>query len=134
MDKDKYVSELRYLFVGEKRSKRAILLGVTWDDVALCSKTLHEALQAIGVYGSVRILNLWGDDGRLQHWTIKQIQGFVRRGYMVIGMGQKVQAILTQEGIAHIPMIHPAARGAIRKKEDYQAHVALCLEQARRGK
>jgi hypothetical protein len=41
-----------YCFVGEQRSQRAMNLGVSWNDVALCSKTLHEALQAAGVTGN----------------------------------------------------------------------------------
>ena len=38
----------RFVFVGEKRSARAIRLGVRWEDGRLSGKTLFEALRAAG--------------------------------------------------------------------------------------
>ena len=36
----------RYVFVGEKRSRRAIAMAVSWADGRLAGRTLHEALRA----------------------------------------------------------------------------------------
>jgi hypothetical protein len=56
----------QWLFVGEQRSPRAKLLGLTWEDVALCSKTLHNALRALDLQGTIHFVNLWDDTGE---WT-----------------------------------------------------------------
>jgi hypothetical protein len=39
-----------------------------------------------------------------------------------------VQRALTGEGIAHIPLVHPAARGKIRLRANYIAHVVAMLQ------
>ncbi|HZS47936.1 MAG TPA: hypothetical protein VFC63_22895, partial [Blastocatellia bacterium] len=39
-------------------------------------------------------------------------------------LGRKVSRILTKHAVEHTHLIHPAARGAIRLKTRYQAHVA----------
>lgn len=121
------------LFVGEQRSPRAKQLGVTWEDVALCSKTLRDALHSAGVpaSASIRFLNLWDDDGVE---VLAEVKAFLLKadaeGWTVIGLGQKVQARLIASLIPHVPMIHPAARGTIRKRENYAAHVGQCLRSA----
>ena len=38
----------RFIFVGERRSRRAIQMGVRWEHGRLCARTLHAALRAIG--------------------------------------------------------------------------------------
>lgn len=47
----------------------------------------------------------------------------------VVGMGRKVQRELKRNKIFHYEMTHPAARGSIRLKENYQQHVAKVLTQ-----
>lgn len=111
------------VFVGEKRSKLAVRKGVTWQDGRLAAKQLFDALAHAGIDkdrcafvnwfergGPGRVRKLAGDDGAI-----------------VVGMGRKVQAALTKAKIAHLELVHPAARGAIRKKERYLAHVSKVL-------
>ncbi|HEV8638552.1 MAG TPA: hypothetical protein VG370_30440 [Chloroflexota bacterium] len=51
----------------------------------------------------------------------------VRTGVVVVGMGCKVQAELDGAGVGHLRLVHPAARGLIRRRATYQAHVAAVL-------
>jgi hypothetical protein len=39
----------KYLFVGEKRSERAIQMNVTWVDKRLCAGHLSKAVENIGI-------------------------------------------------------------------------------------
>jgi hypothetical protein len=39
----------RFVFVGERRSRRAIAIGARWENGRLCARTLHEALCAMGL-------------------------------------------------------------------------------------
>lgn len=48
-------------------------------------------------------------------------------GAVVVGMGRAAQGVLAQAGITHLRLIHPAARGAIRARGTYYAHVAAVL-------
>lgn len=115
------------VFVGEKRSKRAIELGVTWQDRALASKTLHRALKRVFRAGERMFLNLWDDAGRLDKKTVDNLRLAVALDRTVVGLGRVVQAKLEELEIPHTKMIHPAARGAIRKTERYIDHVSEVL-------
>jgi hypothetical protein len=121
---------MRYLFVGEKRSPTAIRMGVTWEDGRLCAKNLHEALVGAGIDPSeVTFANLWRDDGALDgnalyEWLPRATRWW---GVTIVALGVKVQAVLEQHDIPHIKLCHPAARGSIRKRERYQAHVREVL-------
>jgi hypothetical protein len=107
------------LFVGEKRSNRAIELKVTWKDGALAGKQLFDALHSIGIDPhQCNFCNIFERGGKS---TIKQHNG------TIIGMGKKVQIELDRLDIPHVKIIHPAARGKIRKKELYIAHVRDAL-------
>lgn len=104
-----------FIFVGEKRSKRAIEMNVTWDDGRLAAKTVFEAIEYCEIpLSECKFVNLWSDNDELQ---IPPIDG------IVIGMGKKVQDKLDVLGIEHIKIVHPAARGKIRKHELYMKHV-----------
>lgn len=116
------------VFVGEKRSKRAIEMGVTWDDGALASRSLHDALDYwINDNEKLLFVNLWRDHGVLNHETIRTLRLSVERRRTVVGMGRKVQKKLRELGIRHKELIHPAARGAIRKRANYRMHVLEVL-------
>jgi hypothetical protein len=115
------------VFVGEKRSKRAIELRVTWEDGALASKTLHRALSRIGLTDRIIFANLWGDHGYIDLETIELLRLSVRRRRTIVGLGRVVQARLRSLGIPHKKMIHPAARGAIRAQETYINYVKVIL-------
>lgn len=108
------------LIVGECRSALAIARNVRWEDEALAAKPLFEALRACGLDPLVdcRFVNWFEADG-----------AFIARGYpgTVVALGKKVQAAMAAAGLDHIPMIHPAARGAIRLRKNYIDHVKKCL-------
>lgn len=50
-----------------------------------------------------------------------------RDGLTVVAMGRKAAAVLVGWGVPHLTIVHPAARGRIRKKERYAAHVRTAL-------
>lgn len=120
----------QWLFVGEQRSPKAKQMGVTWEDMRLCSKTLREALQACGVKGAFLFVNLWDDAGTFQMRMPKFLKNEHRKGWVIIGLGQKVQRCLEECGVPHVPMIHPAARGAGRARAVYKAHVREVMSKA----
>jgi hypothetical protein len=106
---------MAYLFVGEKRSNRAIKLGITWRTGGLAAKPLHEALRASGLNpDKCNFTNIFEKGGKT---TVEEFKG------IIVGMGKKVQTRLSTLNIDHIPIVHPAARGKIRKRERYIKHV-----------
>jgi hypothetical protein len=128
-----------YLFVGEKRSNLAIKMNVTWKDGRLAAKQLFDALDACGIpRKKCSFLNWWPEfDRRTKTWseqtpraTIRNIDNRNKEGgwgsgdiIQIVALGNKVQKELSKEGIDFIPVIHPAARGTIRKKENYAEHI-----------
>lgn len=132
-----------YLFVGEKRSSKAIASGWSWQDGRLAGKTLLDALEACGLSRTVRrfrIVNAFYDDGHENTECRDLARQLAAERWIIIGMGDWAQRALTFWGIPYRAMIHPAARGAIRKRERYHAHVAAVLaspteeaREARRG-
>ena len=120
----------RFVFVGEKRSPKAIALGVTWEDGRLAAKTLHDALRAVGLDPDEQhFLKLFVDDlpGVVDPGALDQIRTLLNDGRVIVGLGRIVQAALQRRGVPHRPMVHPAARGAIRTRARYQRHVARVL-------
>ena len=107
-----------YLFVGEERSKRAIKLGLTWADGGLAAKPLFEALRACNVNPADCQFTNWFERGGKVAVTRAQDEGRV-----VVALGKKVSKALTERRITHLKLVHPAARGRIRKRERYVAHV-----------
>jgi hypothetical protein len=120
----------RCVFVGEKRSARAIALNVTWLDGKLAAKTLHAALRAAGIDPAACLfVNLWidGDGWVLNGEAFTVVRARAAEGVRVVGMGLRVQRLLRRSGVPFVAMVHPAARGAIRATARYQAHVADAL-------
>lgn len=108
-----------YLFVGEERSELAIIMGVTWEDGRLAAKTLFDALRFCGLQPrQQKFCNLFEMGGRE---IVREYNG------TIVAMGNKVSKELTKEGIKHLKIVHPAARGKIRKKEKYLEHVKSVL-------
>lgn len=110
------------LFIGERRSERAISMGVTWADGHLAAKTLFDALRECGIDPLECQFVNWFEPGGSK---IVQNHPGIR-----VAMGRKVQRELERRGLVHIPLIHPAARGTIRLKDNYIAHVKTALEGA----
>lgn len=122
----------QYLFVGERRSPTAIARGWTWESGRLCADTLHRALRAIGIDPAAqRFDNAFTDDGRVDTDTLMGIASCAVRGAIVVALGQKASRALDQHFIPHRRLTHPAARGSIRKRERYDAHVAEVLGERR---
>lgn len=120
----------RFVFVGEKRSARAIRLGVRWQDGRLSGKTLHDALRAAGVDPAAELyLNVFreGESFRVDRSVVRRLRGLAASGLVVVGMGCKVQRALRRVGVEPVALVHPAARGVIRTRVLYQAHVAAVL-------
>lgn len=119
-----------YVFVGERRSSRAIALGVHWEDGRLAARTLHDALRALGLDPARQTyVNLFceTDPRAVDADILASIHRYDRAGVTIVAMGRPVQAVLTRAGVAHLRLIHPAARGSIRARSAYQAHVAAVL-------
>lgn len=126
-----------FLFIGERPSCQAMKIGATWQNGKLAAKQLHDALRALDIDPAKQsYLNLWRTPGvgpinePIDGAIITAIYMAIAEGYTVVGLGQLVSRALTQHGIAHRQMVHPAARGAIRKKERYTAHVAAILNRS----
>ena len=113
------------LFVGERKSETARRKGWSWKDGRLAAKTLFDALRACGIDPTSCIFVNWFNTR--QRSIIKQCK------VPIIAMGYKVQSAMHRAGIAYTPMIHPAARGLIRKKARYEAHVAYTMMQIQKG-
>lgn len=125
------------LFVGECRSLTAQSKGWTWKDGRLAAKPLFEALQAMGVDPKAhKFTNLWTDNATGQtpgrsgyheivviSWQkIEQLKRHVATG-VVVALGKRVSDELSHRDVPHVALVHPAARGKIRKRERYHAHV-----------
>lgn len=109
-----------YLFIGEKRSQTAIDNDWHWQDERLSAIQLFGALRALGIEPEDQeFLNLWDDDGGMDLCVLSYAATQMR----VIALGQKVHQELEKRQIEHKTITHPAARGKIRKKENYLEHV-----------
>jgi hypothetical protein len=60
----------------------------------------------------------------------KKLREAVAEGAVILAMGRLVERELVRRGIPHRPMVHPAARGRIRKRERYVEHVREVLHQS----
>jgi hypothetical protein len=121
------------VFVGERRSRRAILMGVRWEDGRLAARTLQEALRASGLDPARQIyLNLYrdGDPLAIDQAALTKVRTLAGEGLPIVGMGRLVQRALERASVPHLRLVHPAARGAIRARAAYQAHVAAVLGRA----
>ena len=116
-----------YLFVGERPSPLAAARQWTWDDGHVCARTLLAALADVGIQrASCRFVNLWSSPGlgpAAEPPDLAPVVAASRAGLVVVALGRLVQRELARSGVAHRAMIHPAARGAIRRRDAYRAHV-----------
>jgi hypothetical protein len=120
---------VRFVFVGERRSRRAVQMGVRWADGRLSASTLHGALKAMGLDPQQQVyLNIYRDNERVvDPEALATVRTLAESGTLIVGMGRAVQAVLERAAVPHLRLIHPAARGAIRARAAYQAHVAAVL-------
>lgn len=115
------MTHMKATFVGERRSPTAERMDVRWEDGRLAAKQLFDAIVACGHSPQAfAYMNLF-ERGAIKRLAV---------GGTLIAMGRKVQAELTRRGIAFVPLVHPAARGAIRRKDRYIAEVRTALDAA----
>jgi hypothetical protein len=106
------------LFVGERRSQTAVRMGVRWQDGRLAAKQLFDALRAAGIDPKrCEFVNWW------ERGAHRRVSEHIRRGGLVVAMGRQVQRALEKKGVTYLGIVHPAARGSIRKKERYSEHI-----------
>jgi hypothetical protein len=122
----------RFLFVGEKPSATAEAKGWQWKDGRLAAKPLFEALREAGIDpDSCDFLNLFGDTAaapeRPDPGRVASIKASAAAGQPVVALGAKVARQLGRASIPHRQLVHPAARGAIRGRGRYRAHVLQVL-------
>ena len=115
-----------FIFVGERRSRRARVMGVRWESGHLAAKTLFDALRACGIDPQAQTYTNLYDERCVR---LRPCQGVLRRlqrqclGRRIVALGIRVRAELSRQGIPHLAVVHPAARGTIRRRALYQAHV-----------
>jgi hypothetical protein len=115
-----------YYFIGEKRSEQAIKNNWHWEDNVSTAKFLLDCLKELGIeQKDIKFYNLWFDDGQLDDILLDGLY-YMSNNYskcIVVGMGNTVCNKLDEKEVKYIKIIHPAARGKIRKKENYIAHL-----------
>lgn len=125
-------SSRAFLFVGECRSLTAKRKNWTWRDGRLAAKPLFEALNAMGIDPAQHdYVNLWTDSmpPTVPWQRVARIREHVSAGGAIVALGKRVSDELKRRAVDHVALVHPAARGAIRKRERYVAHVAERLGQ-----
>ena len=115
---------MKILFIGENRSPSAIRMNVTWKDKRLAAKQLFDAFDMNNInYSEFEFCNV-----KEPKDFLNKVESALADDVPIIGLGKVVQQILNNMDIKHTPMIHPAARGLIRKKEHYAEHVRNTIE------
>lgn len=110
------------LFVGEERSELAVKMNVTWKDGRLAAKQLFDALNHVGIDPKdCKFTNIFERGG------LTAIKNHKKEKGTIVCMGNKVKRELDKRKISYILIVHPAARGTIRKKENYFQHIKESL-------
>ena len=120
----------RFVFVGERRSRRAIEMGVRWEHGRLCARTLHAALRAAGLDPVEQTyINAYSDvdPPTIDERAIARVRALAKAGAEIVALGRAARRALERAGVPHRRLVHPAARGAIRARAAYHAHVAAVL-------
>tara|TARA_R100000008_G_scaffold86711_1_gene81066 strand:+ start:9116 stop:9547 length:432 start_codon:yes stop_codon:yes gene_type:complete len=118
------------LFIGEEKSPTAVRKGWSWEDGRLAAKQLFDGLKGAEdiikvIPKECKFVNLFEEDGKALVNSRKLYN------YIVIALGDKVSKGLDNRAIKHYKMVHPAARGKIRKKENYINHTREVLKEIR---
>lgn len=124
-----------FVFVGENRSKTAQERGWSWQECqrtgpVLCAKTLWRALSQprLRLNPNEQIFfNLWDDEWKPNIYIPEILKEMEEDGEIIVAMGRKVHGELVKLGIPHKEIIHPSARGKIRKASRYDKHVKNIL-------
>jgi hypothetical protein len=95
------------VFVGERRSRRARAMGVSWSDGRLAACTLHAALRACGIDPTtVTFVNLFQD--RDDRWALEpevlvQVLQLAATGATIVALGQRVHRAFERAQLEHLP-------------------------------
>ncbi len=123
-----------FVFVGERPSPKAAATGATWQNGRLAGRTLRDTLAAVGIDPDGQTyLTLWRTPGLgparepLRRGAIRELREARAEGRTVVALGALVAGELSRRRVPHVRMTHPAARGLIRKRERYEAHVRAIL-------
>jgi len=129
-----------YIFVGERPSISAWKFSKTWSDGAYAGKQLKDAIDKIDCleYADILFTNLWKKPKEMSDSVTdkkdlsKTLDNLIQFSpwWIIVGMGRIVQEKLDVYGIRHLKLVHPAARGNIRRKDRYLKHCeeVLCQE------
>jgi hypothetical protein len=101
---------------------------VSWKDGRLAAKQLFDSLRSLGIQPETQSYgNAFHNGFERIHvpkaWLRRTLRRAISRKETVVAMGQRVHALLLTMGVAHIEIVHPAARGRIRKKSRYTRHL-----------
>jgi len=127
----------RYIFVGERPSISAWKFTKQWSDGAYAGKQLKDAIDKIDCleFADITFCNLWtkptemstpATDKKDLSKTLDEIIQY-SPWWIIVGMGKIVQEKLDEYGIRHLKLVHPAARGLIRRKDRYLKHCTEVL-------
>jgi len=129
-----------YIFVGERPSISAWKFSKQWSDGAYAGKQLKDAIDKIDCleFADITFCNLWTKPKEKSTPAIDVVDldkslheiTLYSKWWTVVGMGKIVQDQLGNAGIRHLKLVHPAARGKIRRKDRYLKHCkqVLCQE------
>lgn len=113
----------KILFVGEKRSRRARELNLTWKDGGLCAKHLFTAIKQANLeVQNCHFKNVFREileEDVVNKTAVREIKRF---DGVVVAMGRKVERVLKNSNINHEFIYHPATRGEVRNLEKYCQH------------
>jgi hypothetical protein len=68
----------------------------------------------------------WGSHKELKAATLRVIRNMMeieQIEWTVVAMGNQIARRLEEAGVPHLKIVHPAARGIIRRAENYDAHI-----------
>lgn len=123
-----------FMFVGERRSAKAVRMGVRWEDEALAAKPLFDALRHWGVEpADQQYVNLFHEDVTGPCRLNPEAAPLVRASqatFRIVALGNRVAKVLDGLAIPYTKIVHPAARGKIRLRATYIAHIGHALQLA----
>lgn len=137
MLKDVLSNKHKFIFVGLRPSISAWKFSRQWSDGAYAGKQLKDALEQLGFFFDemvfINLYTLPQEKASIQTdaddlaEAIRKLKRSVLY-WTIVGMGKEVQKVLDSFTIEHLKLIHPAARGKIRKKYRYLKHCKEVLK------
>ena len=111
-----------------------------WEGGGQCATTLRTALAACGIDPArVAYRNLFEEIGQgpctavaepplvVDRAALAAVRSSQAAGLAIVALGRRVEAALQRAGVPCRYLPHPAARGRVRRRETYRAHVAAVI-------